>query len=190
VVACCALGALLAGCGGSSHKQTARADSATSSPAQTSTATGAAQRIESITPNGAVVVVSPGTTYSVESEDWRTASSFAAGDLVTVNEEEEITDLRTGKRVSATEIGDTTEANVYPHGGTSHRLASHSADGSIVVLNDESVWAVSPATRATAASWTRGDRIAVPKHSHLLYRLVNTQDHTTIKASYIAEEES
>jgi hypothetical protein len=151
---------------------------------------GAAQHIEAVTPNGAVVVVSPGTTYSVESQDWRTASSFAAGDPVTVNEEEEITNLRTGKRVAATEIGDTTEANVYPHGGTRHRLASRSADGSIVVLGDESVWAVSPATRATAASWAHGAMIAVPKHSHLLYRLVNTEDHTTIKASYIAEEES
>jgi hypothetical protein len=160
------------------------------STVQTATRSGTTHLVETITRNGAVLVVSPGTAYSVETPYQRTASSFASGDTVTVNEEEDITDLRTGKRVSATEIGDTTEANVYPHGGSTHKLSTASADGSIVVLNDESVWAVSPAGRRTAASWAHGSSIAVPRHSHLLYGLLNTDDHTIVRASYIGEEES
>jgi hypothetical protein len=157
--------------------------------AQTATRTGSARLVETVTRNGAVVVISPGVAYSVESPDQSVASSFARGDPVTVNGEEDITDRRDGKRVSATEIGETTEANVYPHGGTTHKLATASADGNIVVLSDESVWAVSPADRTTAASWADGASIAVPKSSHLLYRLVNGAAHSTIKASYIGEEE-
>jgi hypothetical protein len=185
-----ALAALLAGCGGSGHGQRAAISSSTGSPAHATNQHGPSPRVETVTRNGAVLVISPGVAYSVESQDQTTASSFTPGDSVAVNEEEEITDLRSGRRVSASEIGDIAEANRYPHGGTRHMLATGSPDGSIVVLNDESVWAVSPAGRATAASWVHGAPIAVPPRSHLLYRLVNSDDRSTIRASYIGEEES
>jgi hypothetical protein len=191
LAACGTVAALLTGCGGSSghgHQRDAFASSTTSA-SQTATS-GSVRRVETITRNGAVLVVSPGVAYSVESQDQPKASTFAPGDTVTVNEEEDITDVRTGRRVSATEIGETTEANRYPHAGSRHKLATRSTDGGIVVLNDESVWAVAPAERSTAASWAEGASIAVPKSAHLLYGLVNSQNHSTIRASYIGEEEA
>jgi hypothetical protein len=91
----------------------------------------------------------------------------------------------TGERVSVTSVGDSSDANAYAGSGSG--IAAKSDDGSIIVLDDGSIWIVAPYDRATSGPWVDATSITV-NDSGAPDQLVNTDDHETVDANYIGQE--
>lgn len=130
-----------------------------------------------------------GSVYSVDAGDQPTVSAWSSGDPVSVGDSEEaITDLSTGEKVSVTSVGSTSDANSYADTGD-HTQSTNSSDGSIIVLEDGSIWIVAPADQPTTANWTDSASITVNEDSTGPgYELVNTDTQETAGANYIGQE--
>jgi hypothetical protein len=150
---------------------------------------GSDQSVEAVTSDGAVVILHDGSVYSVDSADQSTVSSWSSGDQVSVGESEEnLFNVASGESVSATKVGDTSESNTHAVEGE-HTQQTNSDDGSVLVLDDGSIWEVSPSDQATAATWTDAASITVNQgNAGPMYELVNTDEHESIQASYIGGE--
>ncbi len=147
------------------------------------------QSIDTITLDGAVLVLEDGSVYSVDSGYQSTVSSWSSGNSIALGAaEDRLTNLSRGKSVSVTKVGDSAEANPYANTGE-HALETSSADGSVVVLDDGSIWEVSAADQSTAARWTHASFITVNEGSSTPgYALVNTDNNSVIEANYIGAE--
>ncbi|HME04939.1 MAG TPA: hypothetical protein VKG38_18095 [Solirubrobacteraceae bacterium] len=142
------------------------------------------QSLAAIADDNEVVALSDGTVWSLGS-----AESWSTGDKITVGESEDtLYDGTEGESVDATKIGEASDANPYPSEGE-HTQEAISDDGSLIVLDDGSVWAVSGADQATAATWTDASTIEARQGSASpRYRLVNTGDESTVEAGYMGDK--
>jgi hypothetical protein len=82
-----------------------------------------------------------------------------------------------------TYVGDSADSNVYLGWGQS--IAARSSDGSIIVLNDGSIWIVAGYDRPTSALWLDGTSIIVSNSGD---QLIDADDHEVIDAHYIGQE--
>jgi hypothetical protein len=150
---------------------------------------GGQQSLESVTSDGAVVVLKDGSVYAVDSGDRSTSSSWQSNEAITVDEgEESLTNLESGEKVTAKQVGKTSDANPYPNTGD-HTQDTNDSNGSIVVLDDGSIWAVESGDQSMAESWNDGASITVNEESAGGgYKLVNTDEHEIVHANYIGDE--
>ena len=77
----------------------------------------------------------------------------------------------------------------YPRAHEEHWLRDKQEDGSIVILEDRSVWEVHASDRLVTARWLRISTITV-KHIQKegdLYLLTNTTEEETARAIYLGE---
>jgi len=138
--------------------------------------------LAAITDNDEVLVLSDGTVWSLESSE-----RWSPGDGITVAPGgNSLYDANEGERMSATKLGTTASASPNAAEGE-HTLETISGDGSLIVLNDASVWAVASADRSTSARWADAATIEVQEGSGgARYRLVNADDHSSVEAGYVA----
>jgi hypothetical protein len=68
-----------------------------------------------------------------------------------------------------------------------HALRDKSDDGSILLLDDGSVWVVAQADRVNTGLWLAPSSITVNEGSGAPYELVNTDDQETAEANYIGQ---
>jgi hypothetical protein len=137
-----------------------------------------------VTDDGAVLTLDDGSVYSVDAGDQSTVSSWSQGDPVSVSDSQDaIFNTSTGESVTVTYVGDSSAANAYPGGGSS--ITAKSDDGSIVVLDDGSIWIVAPYDRATSTPWVDATSITVTNSGD---QLVDTDDHEVVDANYIGQE--
>jgi hypothetical protein len=135
-----------------------------------------------------VVVLNDGSVYSVDPGDQSTSASWSPSDNIAVgNGDESLTNLENGEKVSAKRVGNTSDTNSYPNTGD-HTQQTNSSDGSIIVLEDGSIWAVDAGDQATAAPWTDATSITVNETEGSRYELVNTDEHEIVHANYIGDE--
>ncbi len=116
--------------------------------------------------------------------------SWSQGDSVAVADSgDAMTNLSTGENVSVTQVGDTSDHNVYPGPtGGSDLIQAKSDDGSLLVLDDGSIWFVSPGDQATSGPWVDQTSITVNEGSGGSYELVDTDDQEIVEANYIGRE--
>jgi hypothetical protein len=140
--------------------------------------------VDATTSDGAVVSLDDGSVYSVSDGD---VSSWSSGDEVAVSDaQDSLTNLSTSDNVSVSYVGDTSDDSLYSGAGQSQDTSSD--DGSLLVLDDGSVWAVTdPSDQGTASQWQDGASIIV-NDSSPGYLLVNTDDDETVHANYIGDE--
>jgi hypothetical protein len=144
--------------------------------------------VEAVTEDGGVVVLDDGAVYSVETGDEPTAASWSSGDKVAVDDgEESLTNLANGEKVSAKHIGDKTDTNSYAATGD-HTQETRTDDGSIIVLDDHSIWAVEAGDESKASIWNDAASITVNETGGSSYELVNTDEEETVHANYIGAE--
>jgi hypothetical protein len=140
-----------------------------------------------VTDDGAVLTLQDGSVYSVDGGDQSTVSQWSQGDDIAISDSHDsITDLSTGDKVSVTLVGDISDTNSYPSTGA-HSIQAKTDDGSIMVLDDGSIWAVGP-DQATTAPWVDGTSITVNDGSGASYDLVDTDDQEIAEANYIGQE--
>jgi hypothetical protein len=158
-----------------------------SPPAPTPSST---DSVDAVTSDGAVVVLGDGSVYSVDAGDQSTTSSWPSGDPISVADgKDHLTDLSNGDSVAVTYVGDTSDTNSYAGTGASHSLSTNSSDGSIVVLDDGSIWAVAPGDQATSSVWIDPSSITVNESSQSPpYELVNSDSEDSVTANYIGTE--
>jgi hypothetical protein len=127
--------------------------------------------------------------YSVDAGDQPTVSVWSAGDPVSLSaSDDQLTNLSNGNTVTVTNIGTSSDANPYPKTGD-HSQQTSSDDGSIVVLDDGSVWEVNASDQATTGAWPDSSSITVnAMPSGTSYELVNTDDQSSVQANYIGNE--
>ena len=78
---------------------------------------------------------------------------------------------------------------VYPGVGTGHWIQSVSAGGKIVVLEDGSLWEVSPIDVIYSAIWLPISNIAVIEDSGPYpYKLINTDDREVVNAKFLGHQ--
>jgi hypothetical protein len=142
-----------------------------------------------MTSDGAVLTLDDGSVYSVDAADQSTVSSWSQGDQVSVaGTGDAITNLSTGEKVTVTSVGNSSDTNVYPNTGD-HTQTTNSSDGSIIVLEDGSIWIVAPTDQATTSLWLDTASITVNDGSSTpAYDLVNTDNQETATANYIGQE--
>jgi hypothetical protein len=127
-----------------------------------------------------------GSVYSVDGGDQSTVSSWSQGDPVSVSDSQDaIFNTSTGESVSVTYVDDSSAANSYPGSGGDQSIAAKSDDGSIIVLDDNSIWIVASYDRATSLAWVDATSIIVSNSGD---QLVNTDDQETVDANYIGQE--
>jgi hypothetical protein len=125
-----------------------------------------------------------GSVYSVDGGDQSTVSSWSQGDPVTVsNSQDAIFNTSTGEKVSVTYVDDASAVNAYAGSGSS--VAAKSDDGSIIVLDDGSIWIVASYDQSTSSVWVDATSITVNDSGD---KLVNTDDQETVDANYIGQE--
>jgi endonuclease YncB( thermonuclease family) len=149
--------------------------------------------VDAVTSDGAVISLDDGSVYSVDSGDQATVRQWSSGDQVAVDDAgDTITDLSTGDNVYVTEAGqaDDSSNTSYTDTGAQHSQDTSSDDGSIVVLDDGSIWSIASADQATTAAWADGDSIVVNDSSSGVgsYQLVNTDTQEAVDASYVGDE--
>jgi hypothetical protein len=83
-------------------------------------------------------------------------------------------------------VGATSDGNAYAGGGSS--ITAKSDDGSVIVLDDGSIWFVDPADQATSGPWVDATSITVSQSSDGSYELVDTDDQERVAANYIGQE--
>ena len=75
---------------------------------------------------------------------------------------------------------------IYPGIGSGHWIQSISDGGKIIILEDGSVWEVSPIDIIYSVIWLPVSNIAVVKDSGSYpYKLINTDDRETVNAKYL-----
>ncbi len=134
------------------------------------------------------MVLDDGSIWSVD--DPGTASTWTDGDAITVaGGGGSLVDTDTGDVVGGTRIGSDSDSNAYADTGD-HSLAAISTDGSIITLEDGSVWEVpDPADQSTVSSWTDGDSITVSEDPNSTgYIVADTDDGSAVSANYIGDE--
>ncbi len=143
--------------------------------------------LDAVTSDGAVVLTG-GSIYSVDSADQSTVSSWSSGDPLAVSQSgDQITNTSTGETATVTNVGKSSDANPYSATGD-HTQQTNSNDGSIVVLDDGSIWYVEPSAQSISSNWTDAASITVNDTSGSDYQLVNTDDQSTVQARYIGDE--
>ena len=147
-----------------------------------------AQSLDAVTSDGAVVVTS-GSIYSVDGADQSTVSAWSSGDPLSVSPAgDRIANTSTGDTASVTYVGSSSNAAVYSNTGD-HTQATNSDDGSIVVLDDGSIWEVKAPDQSTSSGWADGSSVTVNEHpGGTNYTLVNTDDQSSVQADYIGDE--
>lgn len=147
-------------------------------------APGGEQTLVAITGNDEVLALGNGTVWWLESP-----RRWTPGEKITVGSSEDtLYDTALGESVPVMKLGAVTEANADAAEGE-HTLEALSGDGSLIVLNDASVWAVAPADRRTAATWRAAAIIQVEEGSSgARYRLLNTDTQGSVEAGYIANK--
>jgi endonuclease YncB( thermonuclease family) len=165
---------------------TAQPQPHTASPSSTAS-------VDAVTSDGAVISLDDGSVYSVDSSDQSAVSQWSSGDQAAVDDTgDAITNLSSGDNVPVTEAGQTDDFGntSYADTGAEHSQDTSSDDGSIVVLDDGSIWSVASADQATTAAWTDGDSIVVNDSSSGIgsYQLVNTDTQEAVDASYVGDE--
>jgi hypothetical protein len=146
--------------------------------------------VNAVTSDGAVVELDNGAVYSVSSSDQSTSSSWSPGDTISVGaNDDSLANLDTNEAVSATHVGDSSNNDLYLNAGD-HTQQTNSSDGSIIVLDDGSIWEVAdPSDQLTAALWLDASSITVQEDSSSPpYTLVNTDDQSSVQASYVGDE--
>jgi len=107
------------------------------------------------------VALSGGSVYSVDAGDQSTTSSWSSGDPISVGQGgDTLANTSTGDNATVTRIGNTADGMTYTGSGD-HTQQTKSDDGSLVVLNDGSVWEVFNADQSTATSWSDSAAITV-----------------------------
>jgi hypothetical protein len=142
------------------------------------------QSIAAITDDDEVVALSDDTVWSLGSSE-----SWSDGDKITVGESEDtLYDATEGESVSATKIGETSDSNTYADEGE-HTQEAVSDDGSLIVLDDGSVWAVAAADQSTTSTWTDSSAIDVRQGSAgPNYELINTDEQSSAEAGYVGDK--
>jgi hypothetical protein len=124
----------------------------------------------------------------VDSTDQDTASNWSAGDPVAVGTDDaSLFNRSSGESVTVTSVGIVSDASVYAATGD-YTQQTNSGDGSVVVLDDNSIWHVVGPDQGTASAWTDGDAITVNDSSGSGYELVNTDQQSSVHANYIGDE--
>jgi hypothetical protein len=116
-------------------------------------------------------------------------SSWSTGDPIAAAQAgDSITNLSNGDQVTVTSVGKSSDANPYSGTGD-HTQDTNSSDGSVIVLEDGSIWEVSASDQPTAAIWNDDSSITVNETSSgSSYELVNTDDQATVQANYLGNE--
>jgi hypothetical protein len=140
------------------------------------------------TDDGAVVELDDGSVWSIDIADQSTVTGWSDGDAMTTNSAgDTLIDTDQSETASATEIGSMTDTNAYAGSGTS--IAALGDDGSILTLDDGSVWAINDlGDQSTVTGWSDGDPITVADNSDGTYTLANGNDNSTVSANYIGNE--
>jgi hypothetical protein len=142
--------------------------------------------VDAVTDDGGVLTLDDGSVYSVDGGDQSTVSSWSQGDPVSVSDSNDaIFNSSTGDKVSVTYVDDSSAAHAYAGVGSS--ISAKSDDGSIIVLDDGSIWIVAPYDRSTSGPWVDGTSITV-NDSGATDQLVDTDDQETVDANYIGQE--
>ncbi len=76
----------------------------------------------------------------------------------------------------------------YPGVGQAHGVKANIDRGEVIVLDDGSIWRVSPLSRLDASLWMRFDEVTVIENAGGLYpyRLINTSQKESAEASCVA----
>lgn len=145
--------------------------------------------VDALTDDGAVLTLDDGSVYSVDAGDQSTVSSWSQGDPAVVEDSgDAATNLSTGDKVSLTEVGNTSDVNAYPGTGGDSSIAAKSDDGSIIVLDDSSIWFVAPSDQPTSGLWLDLTSIVVNEAPDGSYELVDTDDQEIVEANNIGQE--
>lgn len=126
------------------------------------------------TDGGGVLQVSDGSVWAIANDDQTIVTGWSTGDTIgegAGGRSDELTDLDTGDIVDAHKIGEMNTKLHYAHVGE-RTIESIGADGTVVVLTDRSVWAITATKDAPIVnSWTFGARLtvkAVSGHAYML----------------------
>jgi hypothetical protein len=78
---------------------------------------------------------------------------------------------------------------VYTRTRQEHWLSDKHGDGIVLLLEDESMWAIHPSDRLTAARWLRMSTIFVEhtQEDHYPYLLKNSTENQSARANYLGD---
>ncbi len=104
-----------------------------------------------------VLALSDGSVWSLDS-----GQSWSEGDTIEVGENEgSLYDATAEESEEASKIGDAGGTGGYAGEGEEHSIEAVSSDGSLLELEDNSVWSIVPAGQATSSTWSDGDSVSV-----------------------------
>ncbi|MEK7398328.1 MAG: hypothetical protein AAB116_15460 [Candidatus Poribacteria bacterium] len=77
----------------------------------------------------------------------------------------------------------------YKNPGGKHWIISNSGNGSILTLEDSSVWEIQPVNHADTCSWVPATNIVVSNSNNPLYpyKLINVSNHKTAEAKLLSQ---
>jgi len=136
------------------------------------------------TSDGSILRLKSGAVFAVlngDSSPWSgNAVKVIAGGRIML-------DPQRHDRAEVSYVGEPAKPRTYANSGE-HTQESGSADGSLILLDDGSVWAVQPAGRVHTRAWVEGSVVDVESASGGLYRLTNPSSGTSVLAAYVGEK--
>ena len=136
------------------------------------------------TSDGSILRLKSGAVFAVlngDSSQWPgTAVKVISGARIML-------DAQRHDRAEVSYVGDPAKPQTYSNSGQ-HTQESGSADGSLILLDDGSVWAVQSAGRVHTRAWPEGSVVDVEAATGGLYRLTNPSSGTSVLAAYVGEK--
>lgn len=140
--------------------------------------------VATTTADGSIVLLGGGAVFAVLSGD---ASSWTGDRVTLVANGDVMLNSARRDRAEVSFVGDAGTARAYSNTGE-HTQESGATDGSLVLLDDGSVWVVARADRGHNVEWSEGSVVDVEPGSHGLYRLSNPSSGSSVAAAYVGEK--
>jgi len=140
--------------------------------------------VSSITTDGSIIELTDGSVFALVSGD---ASRWLDQRVRTVSGGAIMIDVASGEKGEAQYVGSVRHPRTYANGGE-HNQESGSPDGSLILLDDGSVWSIPPDERSRTSTWAEGASVSVEPGPHGRYRLTNGASGSTVLATYVGEK--
>jgi hypothetical protein len=140
--------------------------------------------VETTTADGTILRLRSGAVFAVLNGD---ASRWTGDSVRVISGERIMLNARLHDRAEVTYVGDPAKPRIYSNTGE-HTQESGSTDGSLLLLDDGSVWVVTPEGRAHTHLWEESSTVNVEPGPHGLYRLANPSSGTSVLAAYVGEK--
>lgn len=140
--------------------------------------------VQTTTADGSIVRLRAGGVFAVLNGD---ASRWVGDTVSVVSNERIMLNHARHDRAEVTYVGDAANPRTYSNTGE-HTQESGAADGSLLLLDDGSVWVVPTTGRSHTYTWTEGSVVNVEPGPGGLYKLANPSSGTSVLAAYVGEK--